>query len=123
MKQFMSKRNYRFFLTDIKDSAYKILEYTEKKSYKDFRKNQMLMDAVVRNLEVIGEAVKNISEKVKRKYPQVEWRKIANLRNILIHEYFGIDEVILWDIVKNKIPDLLLNLEEILKAEQENRKI
>lgn len=103
----MSKRNYRFFLTDIKDSAYKILEYTEKKSYKDFRKNQMLMDAVVRNLEVIGEAVKNISEKVKRKYPQVEWRKIANLRNILIHEYFGIDEVILWDIVKNKIPDLL----------------
>jgi len=68
----------------------------------------------VRNLEIIGEAVKNIPDEVKKGNPDVEWKKIAGLRDILIHVYFGIDVEVVWDIVKNKIPKLKEKIEEIL---------
>ena len=74
----------------------------------------MEWDGVVRNLEIIGEAVKNIPEDVKRDNPDVEWRKIAGLRDILIHAYFGIDVEVVWDIVKNKVPKLKEKVENIL---------
>ncbi|ADN02283.1 nucleotidyltransferase [Spirochaeta thermophila DSM 6192] len=72
------------------------------------------MDAVLRNLAVIGEAVKHLPHDLKDRYPQMDWRKIAGLRDIIVHEYFGIDEDILWDVVKNKIPKLLESVEQIL---------
>ena len=65
----------------------------------------MAIDATVRNLEVIGEAVKRIPEHVKNKHPDVEWKKIAGLRDILIHEYFGVDLEVVWDIIRNKLPE------------------
>lgn len=71
----------------------------------------------MRNLTVIGEAVKNLPEDLRKRYPEVEWRKIAGLRDIVVHEYFGIDEDILWDVVKNKVPELLDAVEHILKSE------
>jgi uncharacterized protein with HEPN domain len=114
----MPKRNYRLFIADIKDSATKIIDYAKGKSYKEFTKDRMLTDAIIRNLEIIGEAVKNIPYKVRKKYYPIEWKKIAGLRDILIHGYFGIDYEILWDIVQNKIPDLLTKIKEILKAEK-----
>ena len=64
------------------------------------------MDAVVRNLEVIGEAVKRIPDEMRQKQPAVDWKKIAGLRDILVHEYFGIDVEIIWDIAQNKLPSL-----------------
>jgi len=64
------------------------------------------LDAVVRNLEVIGEAVKKLPENLRAKHSAVEWKKIAGLRDILIHEYFGLDAEIVWDIVQNKVPVL-----------------
>ena len=60
----------------------------------------------MRNLEIIGEAVKKISLSIRKEYPRIEWKKISGLRDILVHEYFGVDVEIVWDIVKNKLPDL-----------------
>ncbi len=69
---------------------------------------------MVRNLEIVGEAVKNIPEAIKNKKPEIEWQKIAGLRDILIHAYFGIDVDIVWNIVKNKIPKLKKEILEVL---------
>jgi len=118
----MPKRDYKLFITDIRDCANRILDYTRGKSFEEFIKNQMLIDAVVRNLEIIGEATKNLPDKIKQKYPQIEWRKIAGLRDIVIHGYFGIDNEILWDIIQNKIPDLAIKIQEVLKWETEDEK-
>ena len=85
-------------------------------SYMEFAKDQMMIDAIVRNLEIIGEAAKNMPDGIKKKYPQIEWRKIAGLRNILIHEYYGVDLEVLWDIVKNKIPVLNKEIKVIAGA-------
>ena len=75
--------------------------------YKDFVRNDLHFDAVLRNLEIIGEAVKNISEETRQKYPDGKWRKIAGFRDIVAHEYFGVNDETVWDIVENEIPALL----------------
>lgn len=116
----MPKRNYALFVTDIRDCTKRILEYVKGKSFEEFTSNQMLIDAVIRNLEIIGEATKNIPTEIKRKYPQIEWKKIAGLRDMVIHQYFGTDNEILWDLVQNKIPELLVNIEKVLKKEKES---
>ncbi len=114
----MSERNLILFLNDILKSIQKIQKYTKGKTYDDFIQNDLLVDGVVRNLEVIGEAVKNIPASFRKKYSSIEWKKIAGLRDILIHEYFGIDYEILWDIVKNKIPELENQMKEIIEEVQ-----
>ncbi|MDB5055280.1 MAG: hypothetical protein JWM44_3330 [Bacilli bacterium] len=67
--------------------------------YDSFLSNQMLIDAVIRNLEVIGEAARNVSDEIRNKYPKIPWRNMIGLRNILIHQYFGVDESIVWEII------------------------
>lgn len=115
----MPERNLRLFLKDMLISAQKIQKYTRGKSYKEFTKDDLLVDGVIRNLEVIGEAVKNIPLNFRRRYANVEWKKIAGLRDLLIHAYFGIDYEVLWDIVRNKIPGLNKQLQTILKKLRE----
>jgi uncharacterized protein with HEPN domain len=83
-------------------------------TYREFVHDELHFDAVLRNLEIIGEAVKNISEETRQNYPQIKWRKIAGFRDIVAHEYFGVNEETVWDIVKNEIPALL----EIVKTMQ-----
>ena len=107
-------REYKAYLKDILEAIHKIERYTENIGFEEFVSNELVQDGVVRNLEIIGEAAKNIPEDIKREYPDVEWRKIAGLRDILIHAYFGIDVEIVWDIVKNKVPKLKEKIEEIL---------
>ncbi len=101
-----SEKDSKIYLQDILESCDKILQYTDRISFQDFLNNDMLKDAVIRNLEIIGEAVKRISPEFRSQYPSIEWKKIAGLRDILIHEYFGIDYDIVWDVVQNKAPAL-----------------
>ncbi|MBF7081721.1 DUF86 domain-containing protein [Desulfallas sp. Bu1-1] len=103
-------RDYKAYLSDIIDSINKIERYTNNMSFQDFLQNELVQDGVVRNLEIIGEAVKKIPDNIKRRKPDIEWKKIAGLRDILIHDYFGVDVVIVWDIIKNKIPVLKKNI-------------
>jgi uncharacterized protein with HEPN domain len=100
------QRDYRTYLRDILEPIRKIERYIANQSYADFAKDELVQDAVVRNLEVIGEAAKRIPDETKSKVPEVEWKKMAGLRDVLIHAYFAVDLEIVWDIVKHKIPDL-----------------
>jgi len=106
-------KDYRIYLDDILDSIGKIEAYTKGISYEGFAKNSLVVDGVVRNLEVIGEAVKKLPADMKRKHPDIEWKKIAGLRDILIHEYSGIDLRIVWDVVENKVPELRDSIKSI----------
>lgn len=115
----MSKRDYILFLEDILLSAQKILRYISNISFEEFVDNEMLIDATIRNLEIIGEAVKNLPVHVKHKYSNIEWKKITGLRDVLIHEYFGVRYTVLWDIVKNKIPPLKEQIEAVLEGEKD----
>jgi uncharacterized protein with HEPN domain len=79
--------------------------------------NELVYDAVLRNLEVLGEAAKKVPEDVRNRYPWVEWRAIAGLRGVLAHAYFALDDATLWDIVAQKVPALAEALRQILEEE------
>ena len=106
-------REYKASLNDILNAIRKIEKYTKKLSYQAFIEDELIQDAVIRNLEIIGEAVKNIPQTFKNRMPEMEWKKIIGLRDIVIHTYFGIDEEIIWDIIKNKLPQLKEKINEI----------
>ena len=99
-------RDYRLFLDDIIAAITKIREYTTDLDYSGFAKDSKTQDAIVRNLEIIGEAARRLPEPLRLKAPEIEWRKIVGLRNILAHEYFGVSLPVVWDIVQNKIDPL-----------------
>jgi len=99
-------RDEIMYLQDIAESCEKVLKFTKGFTQSDLIQDEKTYDAVVRNLEIIGEAAKRISEKLRVQLPDIEWRKIAGMRDMLAHEYFGIDNDILWDVVQNKIPQL-----------------
>ncbi len=100
------KRELELFVEDILESVKLIEKYIGNTSKKNFGKNQKLKDSVIRRLEIIGEAVKSIPDDFKEKYAEVPWKKIAGLRDILTHAYFGIDLNITWDIIKKDLPAL-----------------
>lgn len=107
-------RDYKLYLDDILEAAKRIEKYTKGLTFGKLKKNNLTVDGVVRNLEIIGEAAKNIPVNIKEKYTEIEWRKIAGLRDILAHEYFGIDLEVVWDIVENKLPILRNQIAHIL---------
>lgn len=111
----MSKRTIKLYLEDIKDSIGKIEKYTKGLDLDKFSKNTMLLDAVVRNLSIIGEAVRSIPKEIKVKYPDVAWKEIKGMRNKVIHEYFGIDEDILWETIKKDIPIFKKQIAKLLQ--------
>jgi uncharacterized protein with HEPN domain len=109
------QRDYRVYLEDILEAAAKIREYTKELSQSKFSADSKTVDAVARNLEIIGEAVKHVPDEVRSKYPEAEWKRIAGLRDILVHEYFGIDLEIIWDIVQNKLPVLEKQIQRVVE--------
>jgi uncharacterized protein with HEPN domain len=104
-------------LEDILEAAGKVRRYVAGISREDFGTDSKTLDAVIRNLEIIGEAVKNVPEAIRSTYPRVEWRKFAGLRDILIHAYFGVDVDIIWDIIQNKLPVLESQVARILSTD------
>ena len=115
--QFVS-RDPIIYLEDIQTSCKKILTYIDGMNFDEFTASSITYDAVLRNLEIIGEATKNVPEDFKNQYQQVEWRAAAALRNILAHAYFTIKDEIIWDVITNKIPVLLGQVTEILNNHQ-----
>ncbi len=113
-------RDPRLYLEDIRQGCEKVLRYTEGITFDQFLEDERTLDAVVRNLEIIGEAVRHIPGEIKQRYPEVEWSKIVALRNIIAHEYFGVDEEIVWDIVQMWVPMLLQQVQQILLEESRN---
>ena len=109
-------RDYRLYLEDILRAAQSIEEYLlGVHSFDNFCADKMRVDAVLRNLEIVGEASKRVPSEIKEKYPAVEWRKIAGLRDIVAHEYFGVDLEIVWDVVQNRFPSLRALISQILE--------
>ena len=109
----MSKRETKLLLEDIIESIDKIERYTKNITFEEFFKDEKTIDAVIRNFEVIGEAANQIPKTDKLKFHQVEWRKVIGLRNRIIHEYFGIDLNIVWQIKEMYLPSLRQLLNEL----------
>jgi len=111
----MKNRSPQLFFQDILDSIKKIIKYTESVSYEDFVKNDVIIDAVIRNFEVIGEAAKYIPEKFKSKYSNLPLKEMVGMRNILIHDYLGIDYDFVWQTIKEDLPSAKEVIELIIK--------
>lgn len=99
-------RDWTFFLDDILDSADKVLRYTRGMTFDEFRDNALVVDAVIRNLEIIGEAAKSLPTEAKAMMPEVEWSKATGLRNVVAHQYFGVSLYVVWDVVLHKVPNI-----------------
>lgn len=111
----MTRRSSKLYIKDILDCIDKIGKYVKGLSFEDFAKKKMVIDAVVRNFEIIGEAAKNISSEVKTKYDKIPWKEMAGMRDKTIHEYFGVDLKIIWKTIKQSLPQLKKSIKAILK--------
>jgi uncharacterized protein with HEPN domain len=110
----MAKRDEIVFFEVIIDCINKIIEYTENTTEIQFRENTEKQDAVIRRIEIIGEAVKSISRDTRNKFPHIPWREIAGMRDIVVHEYFGVSIDMIWRVAINEIPELKKDIEQII---------
>lgn len=111
----MSKRNPKVLLNDIIFSIENIFSYTKNYDSLTFKNDRKTVDAVVRNWEIIGEASNKISEEIKNNSDDISWRQIIGLRNKVIHKYFGVDESIIWTVVREDLPKLYEKLQKLNK--------
>ena len=114
----MLKREFLLYLEDILESIEKIERYIKNLTYKEFTNNEMVIDAVVRNFEIIGEAANNLPNSYYEKYSKIPWKKMYRLRNIVTHNYHGIDNKMIWEIAKNNLPQNKLDLIYVIKNEK-----
>ena len=113
----MSNRTDKDFLYDIQESVRRIKAYTHEMTYKEFLTDTRTQDAVIRNLEVIGEATKKLSIRLRNQYPSVPWKEMAGARDRLIHHYFGVDIEVVWKISIAELSDLTSQIAEILGSD------
>ena len=106
------------YLQHILNAISRIREYTEKKGYQYFIEDHLVQDGVIRQIEIIGEATKRLSDKIKKKYPDIPWKDMAGMRDKLIHNYLGVDIDAVWDTVENDIPILEKQLRDLMKKEE-----
>ncbi len=117
----MSERSDVDYLQDIQEAIRRIRAYTAGMSYEEFLADEKTQDAVVRNLEVLGEAAKRLSQALKQQHPTLPWRAIAGARDRLIHDYSAVNLEIVWAIVQQDLPGLATQIEEILRQAAGNR--
>jgi uncharacterized protein with HEPN domain len=110
-------RDYRLYMDDIIESCRKIRQFTEGTSFLEFKENSMMQDAVMRNFEIIGEAVNHLPVEVKALYHDIEWSKIVGFRNILIHGYFSIQLETVWSAIEEGLPGLEQQTKALLGEE------
>ena len=108
-------RDEGLYLDDTLAACELVSKFTRGMSYDNFIQDDRTYHATLRNLEIIGEAIKNISDETKIKYTQVKWRKIAGFRDIVAHDYFGVSDEIVWDVIQNEIPLLTKQIKKIIK--------
>ena len=105
------------YLVDILESAKIALDYVFDKTWDEFHEDMQMQDAVVRRIEIVGEAARRISQETRDKYPQIPWREMTSMRNLVIHEYDVVDINQVWDTVQNKLPPLIEELSKIVPPE------
>lgn len=107
------------YLKHILDAIHRIEEYTQNLNHKQFLSNHLVQDAVIRQIEIIGEATKHLSRFIRKKYPEILWQDIAGMRDKLIHGYFGVDLYAVWNTVKKDIPELKIQIQNIIAEEEQ----
>lgn len=110
----MPHRNWLFRINDIMDAVSAVEQYIKGMSYEDFIADRKTVDAVIRNLIIIGEAASHIPEEISLSHPEVPWNDMRAMRNFVVHEYFGVSDKILWDTVQINLPPLVPTLKEIV---------
>jgi uncharacterized protein with HEPN domain len=103
-------------LQHISDAILEIESYVVNSDFSDFMANSMMRYACIKQLEIIGEASNHVSAETKLKFSGIEWSQIVGIRNVFVHEYFGIDSSLVWEIIKNDLPDLKDKIKDILNS-------
>ena len=109
------------FIKHILDCIESIEQFSEELSKEEFKKNDLKQSAILRKIEIIGEAVKNLPDSFRNKHSSAEWKKITGTRDRLIHQYFGVDLDLMWDVIKKELPKLKKQTQEILKSLEKNK--
>jgi len=112
----MKKRDYGDFVQDILDPINDVENFIDGMEFEDSIKDKKTVYSVVRAIEIIGEAAKNVPEQVRKKYPEVPWKQMTGMRDKLIHEYFGVDLEILWETAKDDVPQLKTPISEVMES-------
>jgi uncharacterized protein with HEPN domain len=108
------KRDYNFYIKDILQGIIQIEQFVEGMDYEEFLHDEKTISAVIRKLEIIGEAAKHIPARVRQAHPKLPWNEMARMRDKLIHGYFGVDHQIVWKVVKERLPEVKSSLEKII---------
>ena len=112
------KREFILYLEDMLQSMERIEEYLGNLDFSKFKMNYLVVDAIIRNFEIIGEASQKIPKNIQEKYPEIPWRKMYGLRNLIAHKYFGIDYEMIWEIAKKNLPQNRTDLIKIIEKEK-----
>lgn len=110
-----AQRRFDFYLQDMQEAMERILRYTNGITFEEFTTNLMLRDAVIRNFEVLGESVKHVPFKFQKKYKNLPWQHMFELRNFIVHEYFDIDDDILWHIIKYDLKENHTAIQKVIQ--------